>query len=176
MNLVTGIADAHMDSIPIVAVTGQVATGVIATDAFQESDVVGVMMPICKQTYMPLHADEIEKTIHEGFYVATTGRGGPIVIDVPKDVQNEQVSETYQFDSKSFRPNLPGYFYSPTPEREPLQRAIELINKSERPVMFVATGLLTAMLVSYCSSLPRKLTFRWLLPCTGCRQCRLITP
>ena len=87
MNLVTGIADAQMDSIPIVAVTGQVATGVIATDAFQESDVVGVMMPICKQTYMPLAAEEIEKTLHEAFYVATTGRGGPVVIDIPKDVQ-----------------------------------------------------------------------------------------
>ena len=144
MNLVTGIADAHMDSVPIVAITGQVATGVIATDAFQESDVVGVMMPICKQTYMPLHADEIEKTIHEGFYVATTGRGGPIVIDVPKDVQNEQVSENYQFDSASFRPNLPGYFYSPTPEREPLQRAIELINKSERPVIFCGHGVINS--------------------------------
>ncbi|WP_321392139.1 biosynthetic-type acetolactate synthase large subunit [uncultured Desulfuromusa sp.] len=144
MNLVTGIADAHMDSIPIVAITGQVATGVIATDAFQESDVVGVMMPICKQTYMPLHADEIEKTIHEGFYVATTGRSGPIVIDIPKDVQNAQVGEDYQFDPVSFRPHLPGYFYSPTPEREPLQRAIELINKSERPVMFCGHGVINS--------------------------------
>ncbi|MBN1958591.1 MAG: biosynthetic-type acetolactate synthase large subunit [Desulfuromonadales bacterium] len=144
MNLVTGIADAHMDSIPVIAITGQVATGVIATDAFQESDVVGVMMPICKQTYMPLHADEIEKTIHEGFYVATTGRGGPVVIDVPKDVQNEQVSDSYTFDQATFRPHLPGYFYSPTPEREPVQRAIELINKSERPVMFCGHGVINS--------------------------------
>jgi len=144
MNLVTGIADAHMDSVPVIAITGQVATGVIATDAFQESDVVGVMMPICKQTYMPLHADEIEKTLHEGFYVATTGRGGPVVIDVPKDVQNEQVSDDYSFDPASFRPHLPGYFYSPTPEREPVQRAIELINKSERPVMFCGHGVINS--------------------------------
>ena len=83
MNLVTGIADAHMDSVPMIAVTGQVATGVIATDAFQESDVVGVMMPICKQTYMPLEPDDVEKTVHEAFYVATTGRTGPDVIDIP---------------------------------------------------------------------------------------------
>ena len=144
MNLVTGIADAHMDSVPIVAITGQVATGVIATDAFQESDVVGVMMPISKQTYMPLKAEEIEKTIHEGFYVATTGRGGPIVIDVPKDVQNEQVSDQYSFDPETYRPHLPGYFYSPTPEREPLQRAIELINKSERPVIFCGHGVINS--------------------------------
>ena len=96
MNLVTGIADAHMDSVPIVAITGQVATGVIATDAFQESDVVGVMMPICKQTYMPLSAEEIEKTIHEAFYVATTGRFGPVVIDIPKDVQVQQAEGKVQ--------------------------------------------------------------------------------
>ena len=144
MNLVTGIADAHMDSVPVIAITGQVATGVIATDAFQESDVVGVMMPISKQTYMPLHADEIERTIHEGFYVATTGRGGPVVIDVPKDVQNEQVSDDYCFDPVTFRPHLPGYFYSPTPEREPTQRAIELINKSERPVIFCGHGVINS--------------------------------
>ncbi len=144
MNLVTGIADAHMDSVPVVAITGQVATGVIATDAFQESDVVGVMMPICKQTYMPLQADEVEKTVHEGFYVATTGRGGPVVIDIPKDVQNEQVGDDYGFDPDGFRPHLPGYFYSPTPEREPLQRAMALINKSERPVMFCGHGVINS--------------------------------
>ena len=144
MNLVTGIADAQMDSVAMVAITGQVATGVIATDAFQESDVVGVMMPICKQTYMPLTAEEIEKTVHEGFYVATTGRGGPVVIDVPKDVQNEAVADSYNFDPGSFRPDLPGYFYTPTPEREPVKRAIELINKSERPVMFCGHGVINS--------------------------------
>lgn len=144
MNLVTGIADAHMDSVPVVAITGQVATGVIATDAFQESDVVGVMMPISKQTYMPLQADQIEKTIHEAFYVATTGRGGPVVIDIPKDVQNEQVSDDYHFDPATYRPNLPGYFYSPTPERGPLQQAVELINKSERPVIFCGHGVINS--------------------------------
>lgn len=142
MNLATGIADAYMDSVPIVAVTGQVATGVIATDAFQESDVVGVMMPISKQTYMPLTADEVEMTVHEAFYVATTGRSGPVVIDIPKDVQEQAVSPGYQFDAKRYRPSLPGFFYHPTPEREPLQRAIKLINSSERPVMFCGHGVI----------------------------------
>ncbi|MFW2366435.1 MAG: biosynthetic-type acetolactate synthase large subunit [Desulforhopalus sp.] len=144
MNLATGIADAYMDSVPIVAVTGQVATGVIATDAFQESDVVGVMMPISKQTYMPLAADEVELTVHEAFYVATTGRGGPVVIDIPKDVQEQSVSRGYRFDAKSYRPSLPGFFYHPTPEREPLQRAIKLINRSERPVMFCGHGVINS--------------------------------
>ena len=144
MNLVTGVADAHMDSVPIVAITGQVATGVIATDAFQESDVVGVMMPICKQTYMPLSADEIEKTIHEAFYVATTGRFGPVVIDIPKDVQMQQARENYNFDLKKFRPKLPGFYYHPSPERDVLHQAIEMINRSERPVMFCGHGVISS--------------------------------
>lgn len=144
MNLTTGVADAYMDSIPIVAITGQVATSVIATDAFQESDVVGVMMPICKQTYMPLTADEVEPMVHEAFYVATTGRGGPVVLDIPKNVQNQTVSEEYSFDASTFRPSLPGFFYHPTPEREPLQRAISLINRSERPIMFCGHGVINS--------------------------------
>jgi len=144
MNLATGIADAYMDSVPIIAITGQVATGVIATDAFQESDVVGVMMPISKQTYMPLAAEDIEPTIHEAFYVATTGRGGPVVIDIPKDVQNAKVSKDYSFDANSFKPSLPGFFFHPTPEREPLQRAINLINRSERPIMFCGHGVINS--------------------------------
>ena len=144
MNLVTGIADAHMDSVPIVAITGQVATGVIATDAFQESDVVGVMMPVCKQTYMPLAVEEIEKTIHEGFYVATTGRFGPVVIDIPKDVQLQETGKKYSFDAKKFRPKLPGFYYHPSPEREVLHKSIELINRSERPVMFCGHGVISS--------------------------------
>jgi acetolactate synthase-1/2/3 large subunit len=144
MNLVTGIADAYMDSIPMVAVTGQVTTDVIATDAFQESDVVGVMMPICKQTYMPLAPEQLESTVHEGFYVARTGRTGPVVIDVPKDIQNQHVAEGYDFDFATFKPHLPGYFYSPTPEREALKQAIELINKSERPVLLCGHGVINS--------------------------------
>ncbi len=144
MNLVTGIADAHMDSVPIVAITGQVATGVIATDAFQESDVVGVMMPICKQTYMPLAASEIEQTIHEAFYVATTGRSGPVVIDIPKDVQVQQTDKSYRFNPRTFRPELPGFYYHPSPERDVLHRAIGMINRSERPVMFCGHGVIAS--------------------------------
>lgn len=87
MNLVTGIADAIMDSVPAITITSQVPSGVIATDAFQESDVVGVMMPLTKQAYMPLSVDKIEETIHEAFYMAITGRGGPVVVDIPKDIQ-----------------------------------------------------------------------------------------
>jgi len=143
MNLVTGIADAMMDSVPLLAVTGQVATGVIATDAFQESDVVGVMMPLTKQTYMPLSADQIEETIHEAIYVATTGRGGPVLVDIPKDVQTQSVPEEYLFDPKDFEPDLPGFYYSPAPEREPFRRAIGLINQSERPIILCGHGMVS---------------------------------
>ena len=144
MNLVTGVADAHMDSIPIVAITGQVATAVIATDAFQESDVIGVMMPICKQTYMPLSAEEIEKTIHEAFYVATTGRSGPVVIDIPKDIQFAETGKNYNFDPKKFRPKLPGFYYHPTPQRDVVHKAVEMLNRSERPVMFCGHGVIAS--------------------------------
>jgi acetolactate synthase-1/2/3 large subunit len=144
MNLTTGVADAHMDSVPMLIITGQVSTGVIATDAFQESDVVGVMMPICKQTYMPLDADDIEPTIHEAHYVATTGRGGPVLVDIPKDVQNDSVSPKYRFDVKGYRPVLPGYLYHPAPDREPLDRAIKLINKSVRPLIFCGHGVINS--------------------------------
>ena len=127
MNLVTGIADAIMDSVPLLAVTGQVPTGVIATDAFQESDVVGVMMPITKQTYMPLSVNDIEETIHEAMYVASTGRGGPVVVDIPKDIQNDETDPDYQFDSKTYEPDLPGFIYSPVPDRELIRKAVGLI-------------------------------------------------
>lgn len=142
MNLAPGVADAYMDSIPILSITGQVATGVVATDAFQESDIVGVMMPISKQTYMPLHPNEVEPTIHEAIYVATIGRGGPVLVDIPVDVQKDSVSENYSFDPKSFRPDLPGNFYHPKPERGPIEEAIRLINRSERPLIFCGHGVI----------------------------------
>jgi acetolactate synthase-1/2/3 large subunit len=144
MNLVTGIADAHMDSVAMLAITGQVATGVIATDAFQESDVVGVMMPICKQTYMPLSPEEVESTVHEAFYVAKTGRGGPVLIDIPKDIQNNETPADYEFAAENFTPQLPGFLYSPNPETDAIKRAADLINRSERPLLFCGHGVINA--------------------------------
>ncbi|MCJ7830338.1 MAG: biosynthetic-type acetolactate synthase large subunit [Desulfobacterales bacterium] len=143
MNLVTGIADAHMDSVPVLAITGQVATSVISTDAFQESDVVGVMMPITKQVYMPLAVDEIEETIHEALHVAATGRGGPVVVDIPKDVQNQSTTEGYRFDPQTYKPDLPGFYYPPSPNRDSVKRAVGLINRSERPIILCGHGVIT---------------------------------
>jgi len=144
MNLVTGIADAGMDSVPLLAVTGQVPTGVIATDAFQESDVVGVMMPLAKQTYLPLSVDEIETTIHEAMYVASTGRGGPVVVDIPKDVQLQETDSVCSFDPRSCEPQLPGFYYSPTVDREAYKKAVGLINKSERPIILCGHGVIAS--------------------------------
>ena len=144
MNLVTGIADAIMDSVPLLAITGQVATGVIATDAFQESDVVGVMMPLTKQTYMPLTVDEIEETIHEAMYVAMTGRGGPVVVDIPKDIQLQETGSSYHFNPDTYEPNLPGFYYSPVPDRNRIRNAVALINRSERPIILCGHGVITS--------------------------------
>lgn len=141
MNLVTGVADAGMDSVPLIAITGQVSTGVIATDAFQESDVVGVMMPISKQVYMPLDVHDIEETIHEAFYLATSGRGGPVVIDIPKDIQTHSTAETYDFSPDRYEPDLPGFHFSPYPDRENIRKAVTLINRSERPVILCGHGV-----------------------------------
>ena len=144
MNLVTAIADAIMDSCPLLAITGQVATGVIATDAFQESDVVGVMMPITKQTYMPLSVDKIEETIHEALYVAWTGRGGPVIVDIPKDIQLLETGSDYHFDPETYKPDLPGFLYSPSPDRDQIRKAVALINKSERPIILCGHGVITS--------------------------------
>jgi len=144
MNLVTGIADAYMDSVPVLAITGQVPTGVISTDAFQESDVVGVMMPLTKQSYLPLAVDEIEATIHEAMYVAETRRGGPVVVDIPKDIQIQETDSTCSFDSRTCQPQLPGFHYSPSVDRDRLKQAVNMINKSERPIILCGHGVIAS--------------------------------
>jgi len=144
MNLVTGIADAMMDSVPLLAITGQVATGVIASDAFQESDVVGVMMPLTKQAYMPLDVNKIEETIHEALHVAAVGRGGPVVVDIPKDIQVQEIADNYCFNPKAYEPELPGFYYSPFPDREKVKSAVGMINRSERPVILCGHGVISS--------------------------------
>lgn len=144
MNLVTGLADAGMDSVPLMAITGQVPTSVIATDAFQESDVVGVMMPLVKQVYMPLDVNKLEETLHEANYLATTGRGGPVVIDIPKDVQIQYTAEDYAFNPATYSPDLPGFFYRPVPGRESIKKAVALINRCESPILLCGHGVISS--------------------------------
>ena len=142
MNLVTGVADAGMDSVPLIAITGQVPSSVIATDAFQESDVVGVMMPLVKQAYMPLDVNNIEETIHEATFLARSGRGGPVVVDIPKDIQLQLTDEGYSFDPDTYEPDLPGFIHPPSPDRESVQKAVGMMNRCEKPILLCGHGVM----------------------------------
>src|SRR5271163_2680871 len=104
-NLVTGIATAMMDSSPIVCITGQVGSKLIGSDAFQETDITGITLPITKHNYLVTRADEVARTIREAFYVACSGRPGPVLVDITKDAQQSSC----EFDYDAAKPQLPGY-------------------------------------------------------------------
>jgi len=137
-NLVTGIANAYMDSIPIVAITGQVRVAWIGRDSFQEADTVGITMPIVKHNYLVKDPKDLPDVVQEAFYIARTGRPGPVLIDIPVDVSNAEVEK---FELKS---EVKLRSYKPTYEGHPLmiRRAAELIEKSERPVMVIGGGVI----------------------------------
>lgn len=137
-NLVTGIATAMMDSSPIVCITGQVHTSLIGSDAFQETDITGVTLPITKHNYLVTDVAELADVIHEAFYVARTGRPGPVLIDLPKDVQIADTDFTPPEDGLE----LPGYRPREEGDAELVQRAADLINQSERPLVLAGHGVL----------------------------------
>jgi acetolactate synthase-1/2/3 large subunit len=138
-NIVTPLADAYMDSVPLVVITGQVPYAVIGTDAFQEADTVGITMPITKHNWLITEAADIPRVVREAFHVATTGRPGPVLIDVPKDVAN-QTMEWYWPDGV----DLPGY--KPTTKGHPKQikAAARLMGEAKRPVIYAGGGILKA--------------------------------
>lgn len=140
-NLVTGIATAQMDSIPLVVITGQVPSHAIGTDAFQETDIFGITLPIVKHSYVARSPQQIARIVAEAFYIAQTGRPGPVLVDIPKDIGLQE------FDYLPVEPNqvnLPGY--KPTVKGNPRQisHAIQLIRQSERPLLYVGGGAITA--------------------------------
>ena len=137
-NMVTGIATAMLDSSPIVCITGQVGSGLIGTDAFQETDITGVTLPITKHNYLVTEVDQIAPAIHEAMYVARSGRPGPVVVDITKDAQ--QAATTGEWDPADIE--LPGY--SPTPRPQPAEdrAAAALINRAKRPVILAGHGIL----------------------------------
>jgi acetolactate synthase-1/2/3 large subunit len=141
-NIVTPLADAQMDSIPLVVITGQVATTSIGSDAFQECPITGVTMDITKHNWLVTDAQDLPRTIAEAFHVATTGRPGPVLVDVPKDVSNSQM-EWYWPESLDDL-DLPGYH--PRIEGDPtaVRAAAELIIRAERPVIYAGGGILKA--------------------------------
>ena len=138
-NLVTAIADAHMDSVPIVAITGQVPSGAIGSDAFQEADIRGITMPITKHSFLVTDADEIPRVIAEAFHIASTGRPGPVLVDIAKDAL--QAETTYSWPTELA---LPGYRPTTRPHGKQVREAARLIAESERPVLYVGGGVIKA--------------------------------
>ncbi|MDX2052473.1 MAG: biosynthetic-type acetolactate synthase large subunit [Polyangiaceae bacterium] len=139
-NLVTGIATAMMDSIPMVAITGQVPSSVIGSDAFQETDITGVTLPITKHTLMASRPEEIMPILRQAFYIASSGRPGPVLVDITKDAQQKKC--LYSYDSSPIR--LPGYRPVVHPLEKDLQRALEMIRGAERPIIFTGHGVMRA--------------------------------
>ena len=137
-NMVTGIATAMLDSSPILCITGQVGSKLIGSDAFQETDVTGVTLPITKHNYLVSNVDEIASTIHEAMYVARSGRPGPVLVDITKDAQ--QASTELQWDPSDVK--LPGYAPDLRASQAEYQRAADLINSAKRPVIFAGHGVL----------------------------------
>jgi len=140
-NLVTGIATAYMDSSPIVALTGQVPTSLLGNDAFQESDITGITTPITKHNYLVKDARDLRRTVQEAFYIAGTGRRGPVLIDLPKDVSTAEVTD---------EPPLPETVqlrgYQPTYQGHPrqIERALRLIGEAEKPVIYAGGGIISS--------------------------------
>ncbi|MGQ9469075.1 MAG: biosynthetic-type acetolactate synthase large subunit [Nitrososphaerales archaeon] len=136
-NLVTGIATAYMDSSPIIAITGQVPKAMIGKDAFQETDIIGITTPITKYNFQPRHASEIPKIVKMAFQIASTGRPGPVVIDIPRDVQTEVADMDFpeNVEIRGYKPNI-----SPHPLQ--VEKATELLTKAERPFILAGGGVI----------------------------------
>ncbi len=139
-NMVTGIATAMMDSSPIVCITGQVGSKLLGSDAFQETDITGVTLPITKHNYLVTHADEIAPTVREAMYVAKSGRPGPVLIDITKDAQ--QGAGSYDWDESA--PKMRGYRPDLSPAKEEYDKALKLIAESKRPVILAGHGILVS--------------------------------
>lgn len=138
-NVVTGLTDAMMDSLPLVVFTGQVASGVIGSDAFQEADVIGITMPITKHSYQVRDVNELPKMIKEAFHIATTGRPGPVLIDIPKDISSAEGIFDY-----SKEVNIPSYQPTTKPNHLQIRKLVEAVSRSEKPVILAGAGVIHA--------------------------------
>ncbi|RKT57143.1 acetolactate synthase large subunit [Saccharothrix australiensis] len=138
-NLVTPLADANMDSVPVVAITGQQSRPLIGTDAFQEADICGITMPITKHNFLVTDAADIPRAIAEAFHLASTGRPGPVLVDIPKDVLQEMTSFSWPPELR-----LPGYRPTTRPHGKQVREAAKLIAAAKRPVLYVGGGVIKA--------------------------------
>ncbi|HCJ78815.1 MAG TPA: acetolactate synthase large subunit, partial [Desulfotomaculum sp.] len=138
-NLVTGIANAYMDSVSLVAFTGQVATSVLGKDSFQEADITGITMPITKHSYLIRDTRDIARVVKEAFYIATTGRPGPVLVDIPKDISGARV--VYENPGPV---NLRGYRPEQLPSSRRLKEAADLMVAAKRPVIYAGGGVVSS--------------------------------
>ncbi|UCH87152.1 MAG: biosynthetic-type acetolactate synthase large subunit [Dehalococcoidia bacterium] len=136
-NLVTGIANAYLDSVPIVALTGEVVRALIGRDGFQEADITGITLPITKHNYLALDAKDLPRIIREAFHIAGTGRPGPVLIDVPRDVFHQKAEFVYPENLE-----MRGYRPVPPPDQDHIDRAAELINESKQPLILAGHGVI----------------------------------
>ncbi|GGE85610.1 acetolactate synthase 3 large subunit [Stappia taiwanensis] len=138
-NMVTALADAMLDSIPMVCITGQVPTNLIGNDAFQECDTVGITRPCTKHNWLVRRVEDLPRILHEAFYVATTGRPGPVVIDIPKDVQfaTGEYEGPRHVAHKSYRPRVKG-------DMDAIRRAVELLSRARRPIFYTGGGVINS--------------------------------
>src|SRR4029077_14928770 len=138
-NLVTPLADAYMDSVPVVAITGQVATSLIGTDGFQEADISGITLPITKHNFLVTRAEDIARTVGEAFHLAATGRPGPVLVDIAKDAL--QATTEFRWPVPF---SLPGYHPVTRPHSRQVREAARMIASARRPVLYVGGGVIRA--------------------------------
>src|SRR5690348_16718187 len=138
-NLVTGIADAYMDSVPLVAITGQVPQAMIGKGAFQETDIYGMTLPVVKHSYLITDIHEIPRVVKEAFHIAQTGRPGPVVIDIPKNIQNQTAQPIFPSDL-----TLRGYDLPPQADPVALNEVIGLIKSAHRPMIYAGGGIISS--------------------------------
>lgn len=151
-NTVTGLATAYMDSIPLLVLTGQVPTSLIGNDAFQEADTVGITRPVTKHNYLVKSTKELPRILKEAFYIASSGRPGPVVVDLPKDVVSNEAEFNYpdRVELRSYRPTLYGHIGQ-------IKKALELLFSSKSPVIFIGGGVILANAANLVTTFARKL-------------------
>ena len=151
-NTVTGIATAYMDSVPLVVITGQVTRGVISTDAFQESDIVGITMPVVKHSFLLQSTDDLTRTFREAFYIASTGRPGPVLIDIPSDLSSAEMVFHYpdKISLPSYRPTYKG-------NAKQVRQAVTCIQESKRPLIYAGGGIVTSHACSELTELAERM-------------------
>ena len=138
-NTVTGIATAYMDSVPLVVITGQVPRSIIGTDAFQESDIVGITMPIVKHSYLLQSCEDMTRVFREAFYIANSGRPGPVLIDVPSDLAGSEMVFEYPEDVHipSYKPTVKG-------NARQIRQAVEMMKNAKRPIFYIGGGIIAS--------------------------------